>query len=99
MHSSIGLDGADRPERPCPVLVILHVDNLAVPEAQDLEQLLALGRLRLTPSETDDDPGPGGGDDLRPGFEDAGRVDAACSVEEDRPGLVRTVSARGAPPP
>jgi len=81
------------------VAVVLHVDDLAVPEAEDLEELGRFRRVRFLPGEPDDNAGSGLGDDLGMRVEDRRLGDASGSVLEDRPGLVGTVSARRVAPP
>lgn len=79
--------------------MVLDINDHALSESQDLEQLPAPRVPGLAPTEPDDDSGSGSKNDSRSGFEDAGLVDPLGSVEEDRPGLFRAVSARCVSPP
>ena len=97
--SSRSPGGADRLQCPAPIAVILYVDDFAIPQPKDLEQLSCPRSIRNPPLQADDYTGVRGGDHLCSGIEDLGLGDALRSVLEDRPGLVRAVSARRVPPP
>ncbi len=79
--------------------MVLDVDDPPVLEAEDLEQLAPRPNTRLAPLQGDDDAGARRGDDPCLRISDGCFGDALRSVLEDRPGLVRPVSAGRVPPP
>ena len=91
--------GPDRAESLSAIAVVLDVHDPPVSEAEHLEQLTPLRYTRLSPLQANDDAGPACGDDPRLSVRDGGSGDALRSVLEDRPGLVRPVSAGRVPPP
>lgn len=95
-ESCRGTNGLQRLES---ITAILHVDDFAVPQAKDLEQLGGVATLPPAPLQADNETGVGLRDDLCSGIHDLALGDALRAVLEDRPGLLRAVSARRAAPP
>ncbi len=81
------------------VAAILDVHDLAVPQAKDLEQLGRVTTVPPAPLQSDNETGVGLRDHLCSGIHDLTLNHALRAVLEDRPGLLRAVSARRAAPP
>ena len=91
--------GTDRLQRLEAIAAILHVDDLAVAQAKDLEQLGCVATVRSAPLQANHETSVGLGDHLCSGIHDLAVNDALGAVVEDRPGLLGAVSARRAAPP
>lgn len=91
--------GTDDPQRLESIAAILQVDDLAVPQAKDLEQLGRVATVPPAPLQADNQTGVGLRDHVCSGVHDLALNDAQRAVLEDRPGLLRAVSVRRAAPP
>lgn len=95
-ESCRGTDGLQRLES---IAAILHLDDSAVPQAKDLEQLGRVATVPPPPLQADNETGVALRDHLCSGIHDLALNDAPRAVLEDRPGLLRAVSARRPAPP
>ena len=86
-------------QRWAPLFVILHYDHLAVAHAQHLEQLHWGPPGGIGPAQPDDHAGGVRGDHFCADVRHAVVAQPLNGVMEDRPGLVRPVSAGCAAPP
>ncbi len=91
--------GTDLLQRLDAIAAIVHVDDLAVAQPKDLEQLGRIATVPSAPLQGNYETGVGLRDHLCSRIHDLSVNDALGAVLEDRPGLFRAVSARRAAPP